>query len=230
LKSNKIFDVVREIWTGKASKKVEGYYLVFAMGLYFLGMLIAILIFPGNYTIFQVYVSYLGSPIQDSTGHLVYNIMQFCSGILMIPHFFYLYRQFQPTLKVINMISCFFGIVGAIGWASISINYQDSSPIGAHGASTWVAFGGIILSIVLMFFIFLTRLIRHETWPRWYHPVILYGEIFLVLFIMVLFTSYSSLFDAWHLNPGYFQIDHFWEYIEVFLALAAVFTTWAISK
>ncbi|HME51994.1 MAG TPA: hypothetical protein VKM55_07240 [Candidatus Lokiarchaeia archaeon] len=222
--------VLRAIWTGTASKAIMGMYLAISFGIYFAGMLIAAALYPGGYSMFTVYVSFLGGPGENTTGYLVYDICQFITGVLLVPFFFYLYRRFQPDLKVANIISACFGILGCAGFSSISINVQGSHPSWAHGASTWVAFGGLGFCFIFALLVMIRRIALRRQRPRWWHLVVVFGEIFGILGVMQLFTGSPELFASWHLDPGFFKADFFWEYIEVFMAIGAVILFWAITE
>ncbi|HMF30723.1 MAG TPA: hypothetical protein VKK79_04880, partial [Candidatus Lokiarchaeia archaeon] len=102
-------------WSGKGPRSNYSHSLAAGIALYLSCAIAAIVIFP-NFDILVNYVSDVGSPFHNlPVGALVYNIGEFCCGVIMIPQFLYRYRQLQPAFKVFNGLSAIFGVLGSLG-------------------------------------------------------------------------------------------------------------------
>ena len=80
------------------SKKEHAIYLFSIIFFYLICQMIALLLFPDQYTIMENKISEQGNPILNPTGHWFFNIGSFITGILAIPNFLYIYRKADKKL------------------------------------------------------------------------------------------------------------------------------------
>jgi hypothetical protein len=208
---------LRAIWRGTVSKQEHARYFAGAFSIYVVGAIIAAALYPGGFSFKDVYISYLGGSVVNPAGHLYYNVAELITGILLIPHFIFMYKSLRPRAQVFNFLAAIFGILGCLGFASLGIYFQGASPLG-HQIATWIAFGGFGLSAFLMLLMFLRKRLAGDPWPRWRPFVLTYGQVFVILIVATLFTSYEHLFAAWDLDPGYFG-DRFWEWFYMLIVV-----------
>src|SRR5208337_234754 len=155
---------LRSIWNGTIDKRTYGFYLLTIFIIYFFGIIFGAAVYAGGFSINEVYVSYLGSQQHDPAGYLVYNSTVLIAGILLIPHFIYLYKRLRPTFKAFNILGCFVGIVGAIGFAGLSIFHQDVGE--SHIWFTDLAYYPLGGSAFFLLFVFCKKMISKESWPK----------------------------------------------------------------
>jgi hypothetical protein len=172
---------LKSIWNGKSSKNLYLKYFFIAIGIYIAGIIIGISLYPGGFDFMTVYVSYLGGdPDNSVAGRNFYNTSVIIAGIMLVPHFIFMYRRLTPACKVISYLSCLCGIVGALGFASIGIFYQGFNAR-MHQITTWIAYGGLGASAVFMLFAFIRKAVMTKTWPKWWHIVLVYAQAFLTI-------------------------------------------------
>ena len=163
---------LKSIWNGTIDKRTYGFYLLTIFIIYFFGIIFGAAVYAGGFSINNVYVSYLGSQQHDPTGYLVYNTTVLIAGILLIPHFIYLYKRLRPTFKAFNFLGCLVGIVGAIGFAGLSIFHQD---LGGHILFTDLAYYPLGGSALFLLFVFCKKLSSKESWPKIWQIALIYG-------------------------------------------------------
>ncbi|HME53732.1 MAG TPA: hypothetical protein VKM55_16005 [Candidatus Lokiarchaeia archaeon] len=166
---------LKEIWTGKASKSTHARYFLVALIIYIVGIVAGMALFPGGFDFMTVYVSYLGGDPNNPIGRFPYNATVLIAGILLIPHFIYLYRRLTPAVKILTFLSCLCGIVGAAGFASLAIFYQGLNA-DLHQISTDTAYYSLGASAIIMLFSFIRKAVMTRTWPKWWHIVLMYVQ------------------------------------------------------
>jgi hypothetical protein len=193
-KNNSILVHLKEIWNGTATKTEYGWHLLITYAVYFFGIIYGAAVYDGGFSMDNVYVSYLGSQEHDPTGFLVYDSTVLIAGIMLIPYFIYIYRCLRPTFKVFNILSCFFGLVGAVGFAGLSIFHQDVGQ--SHMWFTDIAFGGLGVSAFFMLWVFCKKLILNQPWPKIWQIVVVYGLI-LGIIALINIISTNGHFQEW---------------------------------
>jgi hypothetical protein len=176
---------LKSIWAGTASKRLYLEYFFAVLGIYIAGIVIAAALYPGGFSFFDVYTSYLGGVTQNPVGRYFYNNAELVTGILLVPHFTFMYKQLTPACKALSFLACLFGIVGSAGFAFIGIYAQGVNYEG-HRWTTILAFGGFGVSAILMLLAFIRKAALKHAWPKWWHIVVIYGQVFVVIGIVVL--------------------------------------------
>jgi hypothetical protein len=222
-KKGSIIETLKNIWKGQVSKRVFLVYFILVFSIYMLGIVVAAAVYPGGFTMEDVYVSYLGGYPNNPRGYIFYNVCEIITGILLVPLFLYMYRRFQPDMKLLNILSCFFGIIGALGFGSIGIWHQGVQGNG-HSITTWFAFGGFGISAFFMLIQFLRKIYKKHPWPKLWHVILVYALMFLVLGITLSFTEKPEWFASWNLKEVYIK-DRFWEW---FYLLVIIIWVWGI--
>ncbi|MBD3353421.1 MAG: hypothetical protein GF364_18205 [Candidatus Lokiarchaeota archaeon] len=197
-----VFAYLKRIWTGTSSKKEYLVYFVIVLAIYFTGVILAASVYPEEFSMREVYISYLGGYPNNPDGYMIYNTCEFIAGFLLIPHFVYLLRNIWPTAKLLNVITALFGIIGCIGFALIAIWHQGT-PGDGHSITTWLAFGGFGGAAFFMFFLLIRKMMLKDSWPKWYTFLLLYGSTFAILITTLLLENYSDWFIALGLDPAY---------------------------
>jgi hypothetical protein len=201
---------LKDIWTGTASKRLYLEYFFTVLGIYIAGIVIAAALYPGGFNVFDVYTSYLGGATQNPVGKYFYNNAELMAGILLVPHFIFMYKRLTPACKALSFMACLFGIVGSIGFAFIGIYAQGVSYEG-HRWTTILAFGGFGVSAVLMLFAFIRKVALKHAWPKWWHIVAIYAQVFALIGIFLLGGELD-------LAPAIFT-DAFNEWVYLFVAM-----------
>ncbi|MHA1683260.1 MAG: hypothetical protein ACTSUE_20140 [Promethearchaeota archaeon] len=214
---SRVISFILNLVAGRLSKKVYLRYFLVVMLIYAFGMIFGASMYPGGFSLVTVYTSYLGSPVKNPSGALVYNICELSAGIMLIPHFTFLYRRLSPTMKVVSFISCLLGILGSIGFAGIGIFYQDSNA-DAHQITTIIAFGGYGLCALFMISPLIRNICLKRAWPKLWHFLVVYGQLFGVLTVVLVIFENKDFFMGFGWNPALFE-DKFSEWFYVFIAI-----------
>jgi hypothetical protein len=212
-----------KIWTGNVTKKTYLKYFLIVMIIYFTGIIGAAAVYPGGFTLENVYVSYLGGTFNNPDGYIFYNTCVIITGFLLIPHFIYFYKHLQPHPKILNQLVCFFGIIGGLGFVVVGIYHQGTDADG-HSIATLIAFAGYGASALFLLFDFIVKIIKKENWPKLKHIFFVYVPLLGLLTIILLFTEYEELFTGFNIDERYFN-DRFWEW---FYLLVVVIWLWEI--
>jgi len=196
---------LKAIWTGTESRPIYFKYFFTVFGVYLLGIFIGAALYPGGFSFFHVYVSYLGAPLEDPVGSWFYNTIIFFVGILLIPNFVFLYRRLAPTAKALSFIACLFGMVGSAGLTVLSILHQG---VGAnkHEFATYLTYFGFGVAAIFMLLVFIRKAWLKDAWPKSVHIVIIYGLV-IGLMILATFIPIPIYVNGIPLD------DHFWEWI-----------------
>lgn len=224
-----LWHTLRNIWKGYCSKVECLTYFAIVMGIYLIGMLISALVYPGGFSFFTVYTSYLGSNDENPPGYLWYNSGMFITGLLMIPIFFYQSRALSPRLKIINYCATFFGVLGCLSFASLGIFHQGSDPLW-HKIATSSTFLTFIICGLFLIVLYLWKRWHKDPWPKWIKIFTIIFQIIIVGIAIVLLDYYPEVFSSWHLDP---RIHHgkFSEWLAVFCVILWLYETiWIIEE
>ncbi len=213
----RLISFLKQILTGTTSKATYGKYLGVALLIYLTGIVLAAAVYPGGFSFVRVYVSYLGGSENNPAGYLIYNTCGFIAGVLFIPHFLYLYHRLSPTLKVVSVLSCFFGIVGCAGFAGLAFYYQGV-PGSGHQVATYVAFGGFGACLVFALFVLLRKMALHQSWPKPRYFIIVYGLTVAVAGIALLFSEGQEFLQGLGIDPAFLE-DKFSEWFFLFAVM-----------
>jgi len=213
---------------GKVSKKDHLQYFLAVVLVYAIGIAIGAAFYPGGFSMVGIYISYLGGNENNPEGFVYYNISVFITGILLTPHFLYLYRRLKWTPKWLKGIMSFFGMVGTLGFAFIGIFYQGSSAIG-HRWTTILAFGGLGGAAFLHFLIWFILVLKNKPWPKWKYFIITYIQLFGILGLTLVFHGNEELVVRIGLDPKYAG-DRFWEWFYMFAVMGWLIDTALFSK
>ncbi|MHA1819770.1 MAG: hypothetical protein ACTSU2_08815 [Promethearchaeota archaeon] len=219
-KDNKIkaiLSYVKKIWSGNSTKREYLMHFGAALFIYFLGILLAALKYPGGFSIDNVYMSYLGGSDHNPTGYIYYCTANFITGILLVPHFIFLYKRIAPTTKALTFISNLFGILGSIGFAMIGIFHQGILPK-MHQLMTNIAFGGFGIAVLLTMFILIRKMCLRDNWPSIWSFLLLYGTMFGILIMTLLFDFYPDFFIGLGMDPRFLG-NRFLEWFYFFTVL-----------
>ncbi len=193
------------IWHGEADTRAMIAYTLFAVSLFFTGAFIAMIVYPGGFSLITVYTSYLGSPVENPNGWIVYNTFILLSGIASMPVFTFLYKSLRPTMKALTFIASVAGLIGCTGLAALSFCYEDGNA-DAHRWATNQAFGGFWLSAILLLPPLIKKRVTTRKWPSWPLLVLIYGQL-------IVSSVCALVFDL----PG---LGKLWEWIAVFSVMA----------
>lgn len=202
---------LKEIWRGEAEKSVFMKYFFVVFSIYLFAAIYAMLVYPGEFSFTGVYTSYLGGNEKNPPGYMVYNASELIVGSLLIPNFIYFYKNLREFGKLFVFITCLFGIIGCIGFASLGIFYEGFISIG-HAIATALAFGGFGISCFFFLLLYLGRLFTKKEYPTIKGFLALYGGTFFILFIALFLTIWKSETTTWGIPPEYYK-DQFTEWI-----------------
>ncbi|MFX0098829.1 MAG: hypothetical protein ACFFCS_04550 [Candidatus Hodarchaeota archaeon] len=222
-----ILSYLKRVWTGTCNKLEFMIWLCIAFGVYVLGIIVGAAVYPGGFTMLEVYVSYLGGYPNNPDGYAFYNTCTLIAGILIAPEYLYLYRKLKPAMKWVNFIGSLFGIFGALSFASLGIFYQGFDA-DLHQWSTILTFGGFGVNAGLYMIVMIRRSAWKKDWPKWWQIVLVYAIMFGILISTIIADEYPGWFDSWNLDPKVFE-DKFLEWWYVFAVMSWVISVPAIT-
>ncbi len=202
---------LKAIWKGEAEKSVFLKYFFIVFSIYVIGAIYAMIVYPGGFSFTEVYTSYLGGNTKNPNGYLVYNAAEMITGVLIVPNFVYLYKHLRDFAKPFVFITCFFGIIGCLGFGLLGIFYQGFISIG-HSIATTLAFGGFGVSCLFFLFLYFARLITKQQYPTLNQFLFLYLGTFAILFLALFLTIWKSAIIGSGIPTQYFK-DQFTEWI-----------------
>ncbi|NMC04497.1 MAG: DUF998 domain-containing protein [Candidatus Lokiarchaeota archaeon] len=202
---------LKAIWTGTASKRLHLQYFAGVLAIYIAGTIISAAMYPGGFSFTTVYTSYLGGTTQNPVGRYFYNIAELLTGVLLVPHFIFMYTRLVPACKALSFIACLFGIVGSLGFAAIGI-YAQGVDYEGHRWTTILAFGGFGVSALLMLSAFIRKAALKHAWPKWWHVAMIYGPVFGTIGVVMLCGEFN-------VAPAIFT-DQFNEWVYLFVVMA----------
>ena len=179
---------ILEVLKGKGSKKEHGIYLTILF-IFFLACLgISQLLYPApGYDWTNRYISEEGNPGGNPRGWYFFSLGICGTAIFLIPHFLYIYRNLQPSVKLLNKFSLFCMIIGSMGLFIVgTINEDYEMP---HNVAAAVAFGSIGLAAFFILIILMRKMILKDPWPRIGSVILFYS----CLIIMGIFVTQGTI-------------------------------------
>lgn len=220
-----ITSFLQNLWRGTLPQPQFIKYFLASLTIYLVGIILGAAFYPESFSIFTVYMSYLGGdPNNSLIGRTIYNTCEIVSGILLVPHFIKLYRVLNPTMKWVRLFACTLGILGYLGFAAIGIWHQGVEGRG-HQITTWFAFGGLGGAAFFLLFVLCRRAYLKQAWPKWKHIILLYGQVLLMAGFMVLLES-TDIFASIITDPKFYggKFSEWWYFwtVLIWLTLLAI--------
>jgi hypothetical protein len=215
----------KAIWTGTTTKATYLKYFFTVFAIYVVGIILGASLYPGGFSMLTVYVSYLGGNEENPVGKYPYNASVFIAGVLLIPHFIYVYKRLTPACKALSFIACLCGIAGCIGFMSLSFLNQGVGRL--HIFSTDFTYGGFGASAVFILFASIRKAWLKHAWPKWWQIAVIYGQLIGLVGITLLFSE-SDVLSGLAIDPAFFE-DKFWEWIYTFAVLGWIVETAIIT-
>ena len=173
-----------EILQGKAPSKVHRFYIIFLLSIFALICVIAQTMFPESYSILTNTISDQGCPLSNPDGYFLFNAGLILTGILMIPHFLYIFNVLKQIMPVFTLITIFFGIASSIGIILVGFFPQNIVPI--HAIASKIAFSAFFLHANCTFIILLFTRQYLKSFRNRSKGLILYLIVFNLTFIFLL--------------------------------------------
>jgi len=168
---NKIRAKLYKFATNFKVVKISAMAVMFGyISLLIIGVIIAALLDPDGYTIWNNWISDLGS-INDTPAPYLYDIACIIAGTMTIPLTFYMEKLLAPLPKRselrkdhysrlrfrLSSFAFFFSIIGNFAYIGVGIFSADRDyeilsdlEIGAHGLMSYLAFGGFTFAAFFM--------------------------------------------------------------------------------
>lgn len=207
-----------EILQGKAPPKVHRIYVIFLLSIFALICIIAQNLFPDSYSIFTNTISDQGCPLSNPNGYLLFNVGLILVGILMIPHFLYIFNVLRQIMPVFTSITIFFGIASSTGIILIGFFPQNIVPI--HAIIAKFTFSAFFLHANGTFIILLLTREFLKSFRNRSKGLKIYLIVFNVTFIFLLIASLFKEYPPE--SPNVFQsIFTFstWEWIHFLIII-----------
>ncbi len=199
-----IVQSLEKIVTGTAPKRTQ-LYAVTVLGSFYLTMItIAMSLFPPpGYSPLNNVISEMGGIAANPAGWWVFDLTEIALGILIIPHFLYIYRKIVPTSIWVARFALLAGIIGGAGFALVGSIPIDIQPY--HDFSAGIAFSGFTISILIVMALFLWKLAHKEIWPSKKQFFALYGPLFVTFPFVLVMPNIAHIAMAWGVDLRWFS-------------------------
>jgi len=195
---------------GTAPKKHHLNAMLLLSIIYFIGIVISISFYPNQaYSPLSNYISDMGSIAYNPVAWWVFNLTEVFLGILMIPHFLYLYRRLLPTARLLTRLALISGIAGCIGFSWIGIIPEDFQL--PHSVGAILAFAGFTTSALFTMLVFIRKIWLKSRWPSPRDFWILYGPLCVTLPLVFIMPNLAPLVSSLPLDLRWFTIP-IWEW------------------
>jgi hypothetical protein len=202
----------KNVLSGQLDKKNHGFFLLGLIIYTIVCHIWAIAVFPEPFSFGETWISTLGHPLRNPIGFIEYNIWFVSCGLLLIPHFLYLYRRMGKGLKWLQKIIAVIWIVGTVSFGSIGIVNDMIQPL--HDNIAAIAFGGLSGAFILQLLLIIYQRVKGFHLQYFWIAVTILGSI--ILFWVLLFTIGVSRAE----NYGDFAP---WEWGGFFVLFGAIF-------
>ncbi|HMF31783.1 MAG TPA: DUF998 domain-containing protein [Candidatus Lokiarchaeia archaeon] len=165
-------------FTGRASKRDQLLFFAFTLAVLLTGIIISQAFFPGGYSILNNHISDQGGWANNPQVFWVFDICVVISGILLISSFVWLYRRLLPTMPPVSHLATLGSLAGCVGFICVGLFPQDLG--WPHNYAADLAFGGLGLGALLMFFILIRKMWLREPWPNKVGFGVVFGQIIVV--------------------------------------------------
>ncbi len=180
------------IYKGRAPKNTYLKYLLIPVTLFLFAVIVAIGFYPApGYTPLTNHVSDMGGIANNPSVWWFFDSSIITIGILMIPHFVYLYRRLMPTAKWLTRLAMFCGVVGCIGFSVLGMFPQDIET--PHDWAANFAFGGLGAAAFFTMFVLLRKKWVRATWPSWKAFLVLYGPLFVTITFVIMMPNLDPI-------------------------------------
>ena len=130
-------NLILDILTGKSDKRTHGIYLAIIMGYTAISIILAIALFPVEFSMARIFISSLGDPTVgpgDSITNppyvwIPFNINWVVFGFGQIPHLIWIYRRTKRPKAVFQMVTLVISIIGVASWGLIGFVHNDIQPL-----------------------------------------------------------------------------------------------------
>jgi len=137
-------------------------------------------------------------------GFYVFNTGMIISGIIVIPHGFYLYRMLQPDVKILSGMSAIFLMITGVGLSMVGL-FPASVNYPMHVVGAFGSIGGVALSCLISIPSIIKKKIRKAAWPKWWHIIVTYGELISIATVAILLVAIPIIIElqAGTFDPNY---------------------------
>ncbi|MGC9517214.1 MAG: DUF998 domain-containing protein [Methanomicrobiales archaeon] len=162
----------------------------------------AVILFPGNYSPLNNYLSDLGNSSYNSTGYLFFNLGCIITGMLLILFFYNLKKYFKPVppRHKLLIISQIVGIYASFSLIMVGVFSED------YGFIHWIWSASFFTSLMITLILININILKD---PQFTNKIAYYG-FFVVIINLCFIIIY--LLKIWDLTPLF-------EWITVILSL-----------
>ncbi len=195
---------IGDIIKGEAPKRTH-LYVVFSMSFVYVVMIsIAQSLFPApGYSLLNNVISDMGGIATNPAGWWVFDITEITLGILMIPHYLYLYRRLHASSEILAKLALIAGIVGCAGFANVGLFPQDIFT--PHGVAAITAFSGFTVASLLIMIIFIQNMMTNAQWPSKKQFWLLYGPLFVTFPLIFVMPILGFIASSWPVDLRWFS-------------------------
>ncbi len=174
----------KDLFSGNLDKRRHGIFLFGLLVFSLICHIWAIAVSPEPFSFRETWISTLGHPLHNPLGYVVYNIWFVSTGLLLIPHFLYLFRRLGEGLKGLQKFILFLWILGTVSFGAIGIVHDMIQPL--HDSIAAVAFVGLSLAFNLQLLLIIYQRVKGRTLRYFWIAVILLALV--ILFWVLLFS------------------------------------------
>lgn len=196
--------IIKRYFTGTSSKKQHALLLILALVILASFWITAQLLFEGQYSPLNNTISNQGRTDYNPRGFIFFTLGCTISGLLLILHFIYLYRNYYPTLKLILQISFAAGLVGSFAFIFIGFVPGDiNKPL--HSFFARLAFGAFYASAFSLLAVMVRKIQLKEAWPSIKQVGIVYAIFGIILLLVIIVPELDALATVLNVDERLFD-------------------------
>ncbi len=203
-KGAELVQSLEKIVTGTARKRTQLYATTFLATIYMTMISISMSLFPPpGYSLLNNVISDMGGIAANPAGWWVFDLTEIALGIMIVPHFLYIYRKLVPSSKWISFLALITGIIGCVGFCCVGLIPIDVQPY--HDTSAGIAFGGFTLAILIIMFLLIWKVAHNEEWPSKKQFFLLYAPLFVTFPFVLVMPNIPHMAIAWAVDLRWFS-------------------------
>ncbi|MBD3352400.1 MAG: DUF998 domain-containing protein [Candidatus Lokiarchaeota archaeon] len=178
---------------GKSKKALYAKSVLVTLFIIFGSIFLSIYLYPSGFSFKTHEISGLGSSGNSDLGSKVFNIGFMISGVLFLPHVFYLYRRLMPDLKILSTLSSALLFFASIGISMVGLFPSNASYI-MHVIAAIFAIGGSFLSSLVIIPTLVVKIKNNKDWKI--GPfLIIYGQLLFVCIFTIIEVGIPILIE-----------------------------------
>ena len=151
---------VRKFFTGKSGRRTYNISLLLNIVFLIVGIVVSILLYEGEFSLFERQISQLDSPTRNPIGMWVFKASFIVCGGWFIPNAIYMTRNLRVFSKILGTIAGLFYCLAGAGIVVVACSPVRVSYL-FHIIGAGMGFGGLLLAIFISLILLIVKIVRN---------------------------------------------------------------------